>query len=358
MGIKYVLLIGNPDPDDPINPRDSVGDIPMKTLIALWEPHFPTMTFLMTFVLKAYYITDYYYADLTGNWDFDSDGMYGEDIEDYLDSGGAGVNFTPEVFVGRIPVYDVKYDDLDHILQKTIEYETASEDLEYRTKVLLPISSPKTLLDYAYLGEQIINDVLIPNKFSYWRMYQQGSSFRFLDSKYTSEEELLDGKVRERWSKEPFGIVCWVGHGNATMSIIGTSSFTEGVLFSIDDCQYLDDSHPAFTFQISCSNGQPEVSNNLGYCLLKQGAIATVSGSTSTTFSYKESTDFVESFSSGGIAYDYVKYLVEGYSVGEALYLGKMSPIPDTTKPGIPIPTLKDIYCYNLYGDPSLHIFQ
>jgi hypothetical protein len=356
MGIKYVLLIGNPDPDHPIFPKDSVGDIPMKTLIDMWDfgnPGNMIASFLMTFVLKGYSKTDYYYADLTGNWDFDGDGLYGEGLDDYLHGEGAGVNLTPEVFVGRIPVYDAKYGDLDHILQKAIDYETSSEDLEYRKKVLFPLSFPKTFVDYACVGEQIVNNVLIPHNFSYWRMYQQGSSFSFLDSKYASEEELLDGKVRERWSKEPFGIVCWAGHGNATMSIIGTSIFIEGVLFGIDDCQYLDDSHPAFTFQISCYNGQPEVSNNLGSCLLKQGAIATVSGTTPTSLRLVEPTDFVESFSSGGIAYDYVKYLVEGYSAGEALYLGKMSPA--ATDP-VELAHMRNIYNYNLYGDPSLHL--
>jgi len=29
LGIRYVLLIGNPDPDDPSNAADSYGDIPM-----------------------------------------------------------------------------------------------------------------------------------------------------------------------------------------------------------------------------------------------------------------------------------------------------------------------------------------
>ena len=40
--------------------------------------------------------TDYYYADLTGNWDYDGDGFYGERGQDTVD-------FTPEVIVGRIP---------------------------------------------------------------------------------------------------------------------------------------------------------------------------------------------------------------------------------------------------------------
>lgn len=352
MGIKFVLLIGNPDPDHPVDRRDSVGDIPMKTCLHAWDLENLLYTL---YLLKNKYPTDYYYADLDGNWDFDGDGMQGEYLDDFLYGEGTGVNFTPEVFVGRIPVYNGNYDDLDYILQKTINYETKSYDLEYRKKVLLPMGFVKTWFDHARLGEQIVNEILIPNNFSYWRMYQQGSSFRFLDSQYQSEEELLDGAVRNRWSNENFGIVCWTGHGSNAEARIGTSMFYEGILFSRDDCQYLDDNNTAFTFQISCLNGEPEISNNLGYSLLKQGAIATVSASTPSSFKYEEPEDFVESFSSGGIAYDYVKYLVEGYSAGEALYFGKMSPLP--TQP-IQSGFISNIYSYNLYGDPSLHLYQ
>jgi hypothetical protein len=79
MGIKYVLLIGNPDPDDPMYTHD-IGDekndpmyddddyIPMKQM---WH----NLPGGLTHWGDA---TDWYYADLTGNWDADGDGFYGE----------------------------------------------------------------------------------------------------------------------------------------------------------------------------------------------------------------------------------------------------------------------------------------
>jgi hypothetical protein len=39
------------------------------------------------------------------------------------------VDFTAEVYVGRIPVYGTNYATLDSILQKIINYETASGDI-------------------------------------------------------------------------------------------------------------------------------------------------------------------------------------------------------------------------------------
>jgi len=70
LGIKYVLLIGDPDPDDPTNPDDHVGGVPMKML-------YPR-------VGSGYYWNDYespsdfFYADLTGNWNLDGDDLFGE----------------------------------------------------------------------------------------------------------------------------------------------------------------------------------------------------------------------------------------------------------------------------------------
>ena len=355
MHIKYVLLIGNPDPDDPFDSQDTVGDIPMKMCMAHWDIHQPIYSRIFMLLFDDEYPTDYFYADLTGNWDFDGDGIYGEQLDDFVYGAGKGVNLTPEVLVGRIPTYHNTYSELDHILQKTIDYETDTSDATWRTHVLLPISFAKASYDYAALGEQIVNGVLIPHHFSYWRMYQQGSAYRFLNSIYPSEEELRGDMVKKRWQNEHYGIVCWMGHGNTTTTVIGTRYMTDGILFSSDDCPYLDDSHPAFTFQISCDNGHPEASNNLGYRLLQQGAIATVSSSRPCSFlpQEHEPEDFIESCSSGGIAYDYLNHLVGGYSAGEALYLGKMSPVPTDR-----FTLIGNIYCFNLYGDPSLHLLQ
>jgi len=352
MGIKYVLLIGNPDPDNPINPYDHIGEIPMKICMLAWDPKNIFYTFSL---LKDKIPTDYYYADLTGNWDFDGDLIYGEFLDDYYFANGEGVNFIPEVFVGRIPVYNDNYDDLDHILQKTIDYEIDNGNLSWRKNVLLPMSFVNIWYDYAHLGEQIKDDLLIPNNFSYWRMYQQGSAYPFENSQYLCEEELREGSMKERWIKDDFGIICWTGHGYSTSTMIGAKRFSDGILFCSNDCKYLDDEHPAFTVQLSCLNGQPDVQDNLGYSLLRQGAITTVSSTVTTWIKYEFPGDFIESFSSGGIAFDYISNLINGFSAGESLYESKMSPLP---KEPVQIGFICNIYGFNLYGDPSLCIIK
>jgi hypothetical protein len=81
MGIKYVLLIGNPDPDHPVNSGDTIGDIPMKTCLDVWDLEIPFYTIFFLFFMKSENPTDYYYADLDGNWDYDGDGIYVEDSD-------------------------------------------------------------------------------------------------------------------------------------------------------------------------------------------------------------------------------------------------------------------------------------
>ena len=83
--IEYVLLVGNPHP--------ASGDVPMKML-------YPRNNEGDEYKESP---SDYYYADLTGNWDLDGDGYYGEWGHDF---GAGGVDRNWEVLVGRIPVYD------------------------------------------------------------------------------------------------------------------------------------------------------------------------------------------------------------------------------------------------------------
>jgi hypothetical protein len=59
LNIEYVLLIGDPHPE--------TGDVPMKML---WPGN--------NFPSEREAPSDYYYSDLTGNWDLDGDGIYGE----------------------------------------------------------------------------------------------------------------------------------------------------------------------------------------------------------------------------------------------------------------------------------------
>jgi hypothetical protein len=331
-GIKYILLIGNPDPDDPEQAGDSVGDIPTKYL--------------------AYRGSDYYFADLTGNWDLDGDGIFGEYDGD---RGAGGVDFVNECYVGRIPYYSAA-DNLVSVLAKFINYGTSS-DILWRRSALLPASFMGPDTDGAYWAEAMISGYLTGAGFSNWKMYQQGSAYAAADSAFASDEELRDGKAVLRWSSNDFGMVWWNGHGNTTIAAIGWDGCWDGRIIQSSDVTSLDDSHPSFVFQSSCLTGQTEVSNNLGKSLLYNGAISTVcTNYTSWVAGGIWTTALKYYCDDRSIGYYYGQQLVKNNkTAGEALFDVKSEMGVNGGLWGLD--SWKNLCGYNLYGDPLASLY-
>lgn len=345
-GIEYVLLIGDPNPDDP-DWDNIIGDVPMKTC-------YPNAS------NGEGYPTDYFYAGLDGSWNADGDQYFGE----WWEYGGDDdVDLDADVYVGRIPVYSTNYNDLDNILQKIIDYDTEIGDISWRKNVLLPMGFQNDWYDGAALSEQMIYDYLNPNGYLDWTMYQQGSVDPAYDSIYDSDEELRGNEydppepttqecVKDRWSglaspttPNDFGIVVWWAHGHDTHAYV----YWDGTLLASGDCSSLDDDHPSWTYQCSCGNGHPEASNNLGYAILKNGGIGTVSSSRNSFFWTGDSYgDFDNSRgTSANLGYEYIMRLAaQELPAGKALYLAKYSLNP----------WIHTLYSFNLYGDPGLSI--
>ena len=325
--IKYVLLIGNPDP---------LGDVPMKMCYPRQgesEPEAPT---------------DYFYADLTGNWDLDGDQIYGEYLGD-RDPGG--VDFAPEVYVGRIPVYS-GVAELDSILQKTVNYQNANL-ISWRESGLIPMSFLGTNQDFAYLGDQIRK--YLKNKgFVTFTMYQH-KEFPYCTSPFSSNADLVGDAVKAQWSANPYGVVTWIGHGDETSTIVGYDKYNcyDGTLFSSADAPALDNDHPAYVFQGSCSNGYPENSGNLGYALLKNGAIATISSSRNAYYSFNAIyPDTERTYADmGNLEYYTTTQFVRGNPVGEGFYNEKA-----LMEFGWEGSSWANLMGFNIYGDPSVSI--
>ncbi|EMR75033.1 PA14 domain-containing protein [Thermoplasmatales archaeon SCGC AB-540-F20] len=164
-----------------------------------------------------------------------------------------------EVAVGRIPVYDDNYEQLDEILRKIIDYETDDPgNIDWRKSLLLPMVPMDDITPSWGLGEALRGMAMI-NGFSYYRIY---------DEDYSSS----GGPTPEIWPCTPentynewqngYGMVTWHTHGGKE----GASH-----VIDISHLVHLDDSKPAFTFQGSCHNAWPEHKSNLAYSLLKHG---------------------------------------------------------------------------------------
>lgn len=301
--IEYVLLIGNPDPGS--------GDVPMK----MTYPNRDTPT-------------DFYFCDLSSNWDKNGNGKCGEPE----DLGSGGIDHIAEVGVGRIPVYGNDYQTLDHILEKTVTYEnTPGIEIGWRKKMLLAMKGYNAPAEGSRVGEAIKSKVSSLNsEWTYYRIYDDGTGSPELTG--VSENFIL-------YAMESIntGLVEWMTHGSATdamstMSVSGTTKW--------------DDEHPAIVFCGSCLNAKPSVSNNLTYSLLKNGAIGAVGG-TQTTFFSTGSDMETTAYNSGCI-----------YQFGVNIAAGKMhaidalNEIKATCEPSGS--GWQNYVAYNLYGCPAI----
>ncbi len=255
LNLRYVLLIGDPRP---------TGDVPMRGSR-------PANNAYQDWAGNPVVLTDYYFAELDGNWDLDGDGHLAEysvreaQIEegspasthrDNLtdDMGPGGANREAEVAVGRIPFYG-QVDELDHILQKTMDYENAPEDsIGWRRSALLAAEGQHR----AFFGELIRAEVLLPNGYASYRVYDLEACW---DEDLNDDVDCrspIDG-VPESLHCDPNqvevgvnairpGFVSWLTHGSGR----GAQA-----VMNQGNARSLPDDKPFFTFQASCYNGQP-----------------------------------------------------------------------------------------------------
>ncbi|MCL6588886.1 MAG: hypothetical protein K6U80_02930 [Firmicutes bacterium] len=312
LNIQYVLIIGNPDP--------ALSPTPMKTTYP-FSPAEP-------------YPTDYYFAELTGNWDLNGNGLFGEFFGDVA-PGGAERN--TEVLVGRIPYYGVLA-DLDHILAKIVNFET-SPFANWRRHVILPMAPLDPDTQSFELGEQIKDLVLIPNGFNYTRIYADNYGL-------APPPEIVPvnvDNVTNAWIANPAGAVFWQTHG-----------FSQGAseVMDVPHALTLNDAFPAHTFQASCSNAFPTDPVNLAYILLLNGAVNTI-GCTSLSWYFPGQTDYTNSLpTNGAMAFEYASRLIGNQlTSSEAL-----QDLKTTIDPGIP-EFWANYLGFNIYGDPYSGVF-
>lgn len=279
-GIKYVLIVG------------SISSVPMLECWPKADDHTATND-------NDPVPTDFYYSDLTGDWDSDGDGFYGEyyDAAQWPD-GDSGVDFNPEVYVGRIPVDDAS--TVTAILQKIISFESDGGSWKNNALLLGAISNysnednePQNLrTDGAVLMELMKVDMLNPKGFSSFTEYEKEG----LDpSIYSCNLPLNNTNVLNQWSSVDYGIVNWWAHGSHTsaarkwwLSDTNSDGVPEANEMSWENFISTGDTSaltkkPSLVFACSCLNGYPQ-GLNLGTELLKQGAAGIICGSVITYY--------------------------------------------------------------------------
>ena len=312
LDIEYVLLIGDPDP--------SHGDVPMKMCYPQEaDPDYPECP------------TDFFYAELTSNWNADGDSRYGEFIDDFWGSPPRAA----EVAVGRIPFYGDTA-DLDRILAKIVAYENApAGSISWRENVLLPMKPSDEETPGYQLGEEIKNRVLGPAGWAYHRVYD--SNYWLSPAPETVPCNIAN--VTSAWKRAGYGAVIWWTHGTSTSA---------SYVMNTSNAATLDDNHPSLAFQCSCLNGTPESSSNLGYSLLLNGCISTVCASRVSWYEIGQ-TSFAGSATNAGMAFEYAQRVIAaGMYAGDALTDLKTDVVPAYEE------LWMNYLDFNLYGDPAV----
>jgi len=310
--IDYVLLIGDP--------RMNTGQVPMKRC--------------HTFSTEWNRPTDYYYAELTCDWNgngVDGFGQWDCDFDFDVDHPAES-----EVFVGRIPCYgDVS--EVDAVLAKIIAYESATpEESEWRKAMLLAMDHRNITHNSEEIGESIKHECALPIGGSVHRVYDRDLGYSHESTPCTNTVIVQD------WTGSAFGAVFWFSHG--------TDSGTYHQIIEASDVPSLDDTHPVFTFQGSCHTGDSQVTNNLAWLLLKHGALCAVA-STSRA-SYEKYSPWKQPEMTPGFVFGYARNLMRyGLTAGEALQAWKTQHDPrNAYSPGH---SWRNYLGFNVYGGPA-----
>ena len=363
---KYVLLIGSPRGD---------SFMPMKEV---WPSNTGHQWWAELPQYSGYVMhTDYYYAELTGNWDLDGDGLAGEfghysdPIPPYTKTGDfgttpegeTGIDRDHELIVGRIPFYPesgTAHDDLVSILNKTIAYQTTlASEMTWREKTLLIAQHPQQY----FFGEQIRDGVLSqsPTMDSY-RVYNADCLSPtdtcdpvISDPTYQVDQVCNSTSVTHRWANDKPGVVTWFSHGSPTSAagVFGTYNIDSLDTLADGATQEIDDT-PVFTFQASCLTAQPLHQNNLAFALLKKGAVATL-GATEKSYGPYSPVPIANTAAITGLAYEYLKsVIVDRMPAGDALF---------DVKKRVPVTNhfwhyWVNLNLFNLYGDPEVSLYD
>lgn len=301
---RYLLLIGDGHP--------RYGDVPM---ITVWPRHaWPSSSCGGAFALDCRSCeTDAMYADLDGDWDLDGDGLPGEHGHD---DGAGGIDFEPELIVGRIPVYFADGTEADRALEHAIaRTEAPDPDPAWRTRLLLPaawyyfkgqrLQSGAVVrpVDGADVAEWVRTHLAVPGALdvTFTRMYEaDGVS----PSAHASDVALSEDALIEQWN-EGAGMVFWLAHGlplGVSRMVWSADDDKDGAaddaeirippLLTSESALRLDGTRGAFVVAASCEVGSADVPGHLAHRLLLAGGAVGMVASSSVTPG--DATDYPE----------------------------------------------------------------
>ena len=294
--------------------------------------------------LEMQQICDLYFADLTGNWDVDGDGVWGEAYIDQAD-------LDPELRVGRLPINTA--DEASNYVAKLIRYETdpGEGDLSYLERTFFYASDQ--MRDYGVDGQHGAIASAFPDSFTIDSIAAVEISSGDDPSPQNEHPDELTGMMLNG-----FGIYNVIAHGRSDGYVFKSSGYnnwpktymlTDGESAGHGDFAHFDNAaKPAFYYSLACDNGafdmdQPPFDHTTPN--MAQSLIGAPGGAV------------------GMIAYSRWGWIGASYLLQEAFF-DTLFAYPE--RPAIDALTgsKETLYYYrdlmyglNFFGDPALHVY-
>jgi hypothetical protein len=300
--------------------------------------------------------SDFYYADLTGNWDEDNNGRWGESSK-YNSHGIDEIDWSPEVYVGRFPASTAE--ELEIMVNKTIEYEKNPPIGNWMNQMLLAggISSYNPPEDETRLTTYIIDNYL-QTGVNYTHLCEYTSSYTPPDPKEGLSQTSFNTHFNEGYST-----VFFAGHGDPYRLIRNPNGANVYTHLYANVSSNLNMSSLVYAFACTTSP-YDQNDDNIGEILLKRksaGAVGYIGGMRITW--YFENDPNLEKLNRGNAKLFWKEfYENKKFQQGRALYDSKVAYMNSAyfDNPSVSMDLeyeRKNVLTYNLLGDPSLDIY-
>ncbi|MCB2229730.1 T9SS type A sorting domain-containing protein [bacterium] len=196
-------------------------------------------------------ICDLYFADLTGEWDVDNDGIWGERSQDAAD-------LTPELLVGRLPLNDSL--EFENYIDNLVSYETKAggSDRSWLTRTFF--YSSDQMRDYETTGQHEYISRAFPSTFTVDTTLAVEQS-----SGIDANPQNADGAQLPSQMADGYGIWNVIAHGRPDGYVIRSSGYNEWPKnYMLTDEENgghgcLDSTlaagKPGFWYSLACDNG-------------------------------------------------------------------------------------------------------
>ena len=196
-------------------------------------------------------ICDLYFADLTGDWEVDGDGVWGERFDDAPD-------LTPELRVGRLPISTAE--QFDNYIDKLIAYETnpGGGDRDYLDRAFF--FSSDEMRDYSGGGQHARVAAAYPPSFVVDTVLGVEAASGEDPAPYNATAPELYGAL-----SEGYGIVNIIAHGRPDAFAVRTTAYNAWpksyfITGPVEDLHGTFDSlaqndKVGFYYSLACDNG-------------------------------------------------------------------------------------------------------